>query len=99
MSNIYLNEDNIDDLARMVTALLSEIWIMRDRMAVMEKMLADKTDVTSQALDDYVPSPEFSKELELLRDRMVNNVIGAPIAAKERSVDAILARAKLARPA
>jgi hypothetical protein len=99
MSNIYLNEDNIDDLARMLTALLSEVWIMRDRMAIMEKMMGDKLGLTSKDLDDYVPPPEFSKELETLRDRMVNNVIGAPIAAKERSVDAILARAKLTRPA
>ncbi len=38
-------------------------------------------------------------ELEALRDRMVTNVIGAPLVAKARSVDAILERAKLTRPA
>ena len=99
MTNIYLDENNIDDLARMVTALLSEVWIMRDRMAVMEKLLGAKLEVSSQQIDDFIPNPEFAGYLEGLRDRLVTNVIGAPLAAKERSVDAILERAKLRRPA
>jgi hypothetical protein len=75
------------------------VWIIRDRMALMEKMLADKVDITSAGLDDYIPSGEFAAELEALRDRMVVNVVGAPLVAKERSVDQILDRAKLKRPA
>jgi hypothetical protein len=98
MSNIYLNENNIDDLARMLTGLLSEVWIMRDRMAIMEKLYGEKLGISSKDLDDFVPTGDLSKDLETLRDRMVNNVVGAPIAARERSVDAILERALLKRP-
>src|ERR1700712_422212 len=76
MANIYLNENNIDDLARMLTSLVSEVWIMRDRMAVMEKMLGEKVGVTSKEIDDFIPTPDFSAELEVLRDRLVTNVIG-----------------------
>jgi hypothetical protein len=99
MGNIYLDENNIDDLGRMVTALLSELWIMRDRMAIMEKLLEENKIIAAGAIDDFVPSPAVSAELETLRDRMVASVIGAPLAAKDRSVDAILARAKMSRPA
>jgi hypothetical protein len=99
MGNIYLDENNIDDLGRMVTALLSELWIMRDRMAIMEKQLEENKIIPPGAIDDFVPSPAVSAELEILRDRMVASVIGAPLAAKDRSVDAILARAKMSRPA
>ena len=98
MSNIYLNEGNIDDLGRMITALLSEVWIMRDRMAVTERLLAEKGVVTSAAIDNYAPSAEASAEIEALRDRMVAAVAGAPLAARDRSVDAILERAKMKRP-
>jgi hypothetical protein len=98
MAETYLDQNNIDDLGRMVTALLSELWIMRDRMAILEKLLADQNIVVPGAIDDFRPSPAFSAELETLRDRMVASVIGAPLAARERSVDAILARAGMTRP-
>lgn len=98
MSNIYLDQDNIDDLGRMVVALLSEVWIMRDRMAVMEELLAQKTGLTSGEIDDFVPSVEVAARIETLRDRMVASVVGAPLAARDRSVDSILERAKMSRP-
>jgi hypothetical protein len=97
MSSPYLDESSVEDLARMVVALLSEVWIMRDRMAVMEKLLEDGQSVTSRALDDYVPDAAFSESLEQLRDRLVGNVIGAPVSGRDRTVDSILKRAKLER--
>jgi len=99
MANIYLSEDNIDDLARMLTALMSEVWIMRDRMAVMEALIGEKIGLSSKDLDDFIPTADFSAQLEALRDRFVSNVVGAPLAARERSVDAILERAQMKRPA
>ena len=98
MGNEYLNDGNIDDLGRMVMALLSELWIMRDRMAILEKLLAAQNIIAPDAIDRFAPTPEVSAELEDLRDRMVASVVGAPLAAKDRSVDAILARAKMSRP-
>lgn len=98
MSNTYLGPDNIDDLGRMVTALLTELWITRDRVAVLEQLLEDKKIVLPGEVDDYIPSEDFETDLERIRDRMAANVIGAPLAARERSVDQILARAGMERP-
>jgi hypothetical protein len=98
MAKPYLTEHNVDDLGRMVLALLSEVWIMRDRMAITEELLFQKTGISSADIDDYLPTPEFSAKLEALRKRVVTNVVGAPLAAEDRSVDAILARAGLKRP-
>jgi len=98
MANTYLSHDNVDDLGRMVTALLTELWITRDRVAVLERILEEKGVLAPGAVNDYIPSPEFETELEKLRDRMAGNVIGAPLAARERSVDQILARAGMSRP-
>jgi hypothetical protein len=95
MSNKYLTADNVDDLGRMLMALLSEVWIMRDRMAVTEKLLEEKIGLTTADIDDFVPDPEFSQTLEVLRDRVVGTVVSAPIAADDRSVDSILRRAGL----
>jgi hypothetical protein len=98
MANSYLNEANIDDLGRMVTALLSELWIVRDRMAVLEELLAEHEVLKADEIDRYVPSQDVSNRIERLRDRMVANVIGAPLAASQRGVDDILGRAGLVRP-
>lgn len=93
MGNIYLNEDNVDDLGRMVVALLSELWIMRDRMAVLETLLAKANIIAPDAIEQFSYTPEQEDEMERLRDRIVASVVGAPVAAKERSVDQILERA------
>lgn len=98
MANIYLNEDNIDDLGRMVNALLSELWIMRDRMAVLETLLAKAGVVQADAIENFSYTPEQESEVEKLRDRMVASVVGAPIAAKEHHVEQILKRAGLNTP-
>ncbi|CAN5298309.1 hypothetical protein BH10PSE4_BH10PSE4_38480 [soil metagenome] len=98
MSNTYLTADNVDDLGRMTMALLAELWIVRDRVAVLEQLLVERGSLTDGEIDDYVPAQAFSAKLETLRDRMAAAVVGAPIAAEERSVDQILARAGLTRP-
>jgi hypothetical protein len=99
MSERYLNESNVEDLGRMLMALTAEVWIMRDRMAVLERLLADKVGLTAGEIDDYVADAGFKADVERLRDRFVAAVVGAPLAARERSVDQILARAGLTRPA
>jgi len=99
MSNSYLGPNNVDDLGRMVTALLTELWITRDRVAVLERVLQERGIVLPGEINDYIPDAAFEAELETLRDRMAGNVIGAPLAARERSVDQILARAGMKRPA
>ncbi len=93
MADTYLDHNNIDDLARMVTALLTELWIVRDRVAVLEKLHGERLGLDGGAIDDFVPDADFSARLETIRDRMVSAVVGAPLAARERSVDQILARA------
>ncbi len=99
MANVYLDETNVDDLGRMVTSLLSEMWIMRDRMLVMEELLARQGILDSATLDAFDWPAEQVERVEALRDQMVGAVLGAPLAARERHVDQMLARAGYSRPA
>ena len=94
----YLHDSNVEDLGRMLMALLSEFWILRDRVAILEEMLGDKIGVSSTDIDNYVPSPEFEARLQELRDRVATSVVAAPILAEDRSVDTILSLAGLKRP-
>ena len=99
MADTYLAAGNVDDLGRMLMALLGEHWILRDRFAIREHLMIERGVLAAGELDDHVPSPELSAAISMLRERAVTAVIGAPLAAADRSVEAILARAGLGRQA
>ena len=54
------------------------MWIARDRIAVLEQVLADKGVIESDAVDTYVPDDAMAARLETLRRITVENVLGAP---------------------
>jgi hypothetical protein len=93
MDDEYLGPMNIDNLGRMLMALLSEHWILRDRFAVLEALMIARGALAPGELDDHVPSEAEAARIEALRERTVGAVIGAPLAAQRRGVADILARA------
>jgi hypothetical protein len=95
MAEAYLGPDSVEDLGRMLMALLSEHWILRDRFALLEALMIERGALAEGELDNYAPPPELAARLAALRDRTVAAVIGAPLAARERSVEAIIKRAHL----
>ncbi len=98
MSESYLTPDNVDDLGRMVTAIICELWITRDRLAVVEEMLVEKGVVASGQIDAFEWPLAKAGQVEQLRDKVIGTIMGAPVAGRDRSIDAILDRAKLKRP-
>ncbi|MCJ1961520.1 hypothetical protein [Novosphingobium mangrovi (ex Hu et al. 2023)] len=89
----YLEAMDTEDLARMVMSLLSELWITRDRLAVVEELLEDKGVLETGSVESFEWTPEREPKVEALRDRMIASVMGAPLAAKERTYQKILERA------
>lgn len=73
----YLSSTEMDYLARMNLELLSELWITRDRLAVLEQVLIDNDLMKPTAVDDYVPDADTAANIETLRRVVVENVIGA----------------------
>jgi hypothetical protein len=82
-----------EQLSAMLMALLSEHWILRDRFAILESLMIERGMLLPGELDDHVPTPAQAAIIEKLRDRTAATVIGAPLAAGQRSVAEILARA------
>ncbi len=74
----YLGQKELDDVVRMNTELLAELWILRDRVTVLEHMLEQKQIIDRKALSDFVPDGELAKELERERNALVAKVAGAP---------------------
>ena len=76
--NPITGSEEMDALMRINTELMSELWILRDRVTVLEKLLEEKGVVERQAINDYAPEGEFAAELDDERDRFVRRVAGAP---------------------
>lgn len=74
----YLETETLDHLARMHTELLSELWILRDRVMVLEKLLEEKGTVAREEIDRYVPQGAFEQEIETERAALIRRVVGAP---------------------
>ena len=79
----YLSSKNLDDLARINMALMSELWITRDRLAVLEELLTSRGVLEPGEADGFSPDPAFSERLERLRALFVENVLGAPLTSDE----------------
>jgi hypothetical protein len=75
--NPNLSSMEMDSLGRTQAELLSELWILRDRVLVMEHLLAEAGILKQGQIDNFAPPPELTSELDADRDSLVARVIGA----------------------
>ena len=75
----YLENATNDELARMVTTLTQELWILRDRVMTLEQVLEDKDVVTVESVDLHEPGEALSARLRTERQRIIRKVLGAPV--------------------
>jgi hypothetical protein len=72
-----LGPDRLDDVAEAVLALTREVWVLTDRMVVMEKvMAANGVDLTAQ-IDAFEPDAACQRELDDKRRRLLATVLSA----------------------
>ncbi len=78
-----LTVDQIDDLGEAILSMTREIWVLTDRVHVLEAVL-EKHGVLAQAeVDDFQPGPELQAQLNAKRDAIVQNLMRALRAAPE----------------
>lgn len=75
-----LTADRIDDLGEAILALTREIWVLTDRQAVLEAVLAEQ-GVDCSAVDRYQPDAAMSERLAARRQQLIDNVLVALKAA------------------
>ena len=74
----YLGQQEIDDLVRMNSELMAELWILRDRVTVLEHLLEEKQVLKRREITEHVPQGALAEELDRERDALVRRVAGAP---------------------
>ena len=80
----YLGGERTDDLARMILALTSELWQLKDRTLVLEQLLREAGVLSEGAIDQFQPDGEFSRHLLEERRALTRRVMGAIAASPER---------------
>lgn len=84
MSPKYLGDASADELARMITGLTQELWILRDRVMTLEQLRDDKGVVSVADVETHVPEQALDERLRRERTRIVRRVLGAPLTVATR---------------
>ena len=89
---------DLDQFGRMFFALLAELWVTRDRAAIMEKLLVNQGVLQPGQIEAFAPSGDFAAELAAMRDQLMSQVMSAPLLADSPKVDDIINWAKVRQP-
>ena len=76
-SYTFLKDPTVDALVLVVLELGAENWITRRRLMVLEQAMAARSVLTSEDIEQYVPTPEDVRAWRTERDRMVRRVYSA----------------------
>ncbi len=74
-----LRPGQVDNLGEALLALARELWVVTDRLAIVEAMLEEKGVVVAEAIDAYQPDAALEAKLKIKRDRLVKAVEDALI--------------------
>jgi hypothetical protein len=78
----YLSNATPDELARMVLGLTEELWILRDRVMVLEQVLTESGTIKSTSVEEHIPGEELHGRLGQERQRLIKRVLGAPLSVR-----------------
>lgn len=80
----YLGSDRLDDIARMLTEVASELWILKDRNMVLEALLAEAGVTTPAAVESYQPDAETAQRIAAERNAFTGRIFGAVLDNEQR---------------
>lgn len=81
----YLVAEDLDALARQNLQLMTELWIVKDRLTLLEDMLEGPGLIDRKAFDTTEPGAELSAELEAQRIAYIKRVVG--LSADQRTIE------------
>lgn len=68
---------DLDRLGEALLALTSEVWVLTDRMIVIEAVLEQKGLDLRAAIEGFVPSPDCERLMAARRQGLIDAVVGA----------------------
>lgn len=81
---VYLTRpQHMDALFAITMELASELWVMRDRLTVIEQLLDERGSLTREDIENTQPRGEAAERLAHERERFLNRVFDAASRAGE----------------
>lgn len=81
---VYLTRpQHMDALFAITMELASELWVMRDRLTVIEQLLDERGNLTREDIENTQPRGEAAERLARERERFLNRVFDAASRAGE----------------
>ncbi len=66
----FFEQEGVDQLVSMVLELAAELWVVRERSFMMERVLAQHGLAVSEAIEAYTPTAEEQATLARMRATM-----------------------------
>ncbi|SDT36812.1 hypothetical protein [Actinoplanes derwentensis] len=73
----YLQASDLDGVLRAVLEVASELWVLKDRFAVLEQVMAERGYVTPEDLDRTEPTVDTEARLAAERTAFTARIIGS----------------------
>ena len=85
----FLGDPVLDRMMKVVLALSQELYVLRDRMRTIERLLDEKKVITRSDIDDYMPDPQTQSQILGERDAYIERLFSplSDTGDPERSVD------------
>jgi hypothetical protein len=93
MTERYIGDARLDELARISIGLMKEIWLLRDRQLMLERLLEKQGVVERRAIELEEPDARASAEIRLEVDRMIARVFEGAFPAGVPDLESLRARA------
>lgn len=75
MARKSLTPDQIDDLGKGVLHLARELWVVKDRQRILERILTEKGIDVENIIDTYQPDDALEKHLAEERDAFAQSFL------------------------
>ena len=82
MSDKNLRADDLDRLGQTLITLAKELWVVKDRVKVLEAALTEANVLVPNQVDKFQPDAALSEELDKEREQLIEQVLGALEAEK-----------------
>ena len=72
---VYLDNPLLDRMMSVILDLATQLYVLQDRLAVVETFLEERQVVSRAQLDTWEPTPEQRSELRRRRDEFVASIL------------------------
>jgi hypothetical protein len=77
MSEHNLRAEDLDRLGQAIITMTKELWVVKDRVRILEAALAEAGVLVPDAVDKFQPGEELAQSLSADRALLIEHVLGA----------------------